>query len=293
MKVDENNFHCPGCSETRSVGTSLVFADDVSYRRCKFCGLLSLSPMPTSAAINALYSSKYYDSSDLETGYSDYSILAKARIRTFKRYAARLACEYPGGRVLDIGCATGYFISAAEGENLRVEGIDISQSAISKIKPIFGERVHCSSVEELAAERPKAYDILFLSDIIEHVPDPRAFVRALAALVRPGGKLLCITPNERGLLARISGRRWVSIKIPEHVVLYNPLTLTNLLDTEFEVDSIRPAFQEYPSRLISQRLGQINYFLGMAARVLGLARNDISLRIPDGNMIVHARRRLS
>lgn len=211
---------------------------------------------------------------------------------TFRRYAAKLASKHPQGRVLDIGCARGYFLLAAEEKNLRAEGIDISQSIIAEIQPFFGKRVRCCSAENLAAEHPIAYDALFLSDIIEHVSDPKPFISALAALLRPGGTLLCITPNERGLLARISGRRWVSLKTPEHVVLYNHRTLHDLLDAEFEVESIRPALQEYPCSLIIQRLEKINCVMGLAGRILARVASDKPLRIPDGNMIALCRRRL-
>jgi SAM-dependent methyltransferase len=252
--------------------------------------VLVLHPLPTDLELAALYDGAYYRSTDAGRGYGSYEAQRASRMRSFRAFtdlAARLA---PGGRVLDVGCALGFFLEAARDAGLEAHGIDTSAAAIAEIEPRFGTRVRCLSVEALAA-RGERFDVVFASDVLEHVTRPHAFVDAVAQLLAPRGHLICITPNERGLLARVSGPRWVSLKVPEHVVLYGPPTVRRLLGGAFEIVSIRPGFQHYPAELVARRLGELAAPLGLLARLVTAARSDAqpTLRVPDGNMVVVAR----
>ncbi len=80
-------------------------------------------------------------------------------------------------------------------------------------------------------------------DAFEHVYEPRRFLDAAHALLRPGGVLTITTPDVTSLLARVSGRGWVSFKIPEHVYYWSPATMRRVLAPRFDVLEIRGAGQ--------------------------------------------------
>lgn len=282
------HFKCPLCQREEYRATRFVLTGG-QYVRCSCCDLLSLFPMPSAAELEALYREGYYHT-DGRVGYQDYERLRESRSGSFRRFAKRIARQRPRGRVLDIGCAFGFFVEACLEEGLDAEGIDIAPDALTGAAEAVRGKLHHASVMEFAGSRPAEFDAIFVAETLEHVSDPRGFINAGATLLKSGGLLYCLTPNEHSLLARLSGCRWVSLKPPEHVVLYNPSTLRVLLERCFRVISIGPAFQHYPMELIAARLHALSRPLGFGAQALvalGLRR---PVMIPDGQMLCVAER---
>jgi 2-polyprenyl-3-methyl-5-hydroxy-6-metoxy-1,4-benzoquinol methylase len=221
-------------------------------------------------------------------GYHSYVEQRATRTLTFRRYAAAMARRLPKARVLDVGCALGFFLEAALEHGLDAHGIDASNAAISAIRPRFGERVKSGTLASVPDREHASYDIVFASDIIEHIPKPHEFVAQVARLLKPAGEFVGITPNARSLLARISGKRWVSFKPPEHVILYTPRQMRTLLSRDFASVVVTPALQEYPATLVAQRLVEL---LGPATELGQRTRSALGarrLRVPDGNMLIRA-----
>jgi SAM-dependent methyltransferase len=121
------------------------------------------------------------------------------------------------------------------------------------------------------------FDAAVLLDVLEHVPDPLPFLRALHARLRPGGRLLIMTPNLASWLARVSGARWVSLKVPEHVLYYTPQSLRRVLaNAGFAVRTLRPAGQYVTLAFLLERTGRLAPAfarpLGALVRMLGRER---------------------
>jgi 2-polyprenyl-6-hydroxyphenyl methylase / 3-demethylubiquinone-9 3-methyltransferase len=105
-----------------------------------------------------------------------------------------------GKSVLDVGCGGGILSESMAGLGAHVTGIDLGD------KPLQVARLHLLesgkqvdyrkvSVEQLAAEQPGHFDVLTCMEMLEHVPDPSAIVRACAQLVKPGGHVFFSTLN--------------------------------------------------------------------------------------------------
>ncbi len=88
------------------------------------------------------------------------------------------------GPWLDVGCAAGDFIAAAEEVDIAVEGIDASREAVERARS-RGLTVHLANAETFQPER--AYQTITAFDVIEHLRDPRAFTEGLAGWLSPGG----------------------------------------------------------------------------------------------------------
>jgi len=102
------------------------------------------------------------------------------------------------GSLLDVGCADGRFVHAVAGKGIDARGVDHSMRLVEMGNARYGEaRLSRSSIEELDAEGAR-FDAVTLFEVIEHVPDPLAVLRAAARLVRPGGVLIVSTPNRLG-----------------------------------------------------------------------------------------------
>lgn len=102
--------------------------------------------------------------------------------------------------VLDVGCGGGLLSEAMARESAIVTGIDLSESVIKVAKQhALKKRVmidyQCISVEELAQDHLEAFQVITCMEMLEHVPDPRAILKACFDCLEPGGKLFLSTLN--------------------------------------------------------------------------------------------------
>jgi len=101
--------------------------------------------------------------------------------------------------VLEIGCGEGAFVQKLRTAGLDAEGLEINHRAVAAARQ-NGLPVKLADLNAVAAEQPRSYDAVCSFQVLEHVPDPRAFLDSAAALVKPGGKLLLAVPNQESYL---------------------------------------------------------------------------------------------
>ncbi|MGB8713949.1 MAG: bifunctional 2-polyprenyl-6-hydroxyphenol methylase/3-demethylubiquinol 3-O-methyltransferase UbiG [Onishia taeanensis] len=126
-----------------------------------------------------------------------------------------------GKRVIDVGCGGGILAEAMAHRGARVTGIDMGEAplAVARLhREESGVEVDYrqASAEEMAAEQPGAYDIVTCLEMLEHVPDPAAVVRACATLVKPGGQVFfsTINRNPKAYAFAILGAEYVLRLLP-------------------------------------------------------------------------------
>jgi SAM-dependent methyltransferase len=156
----------------------------------------------------------------------------------------------PGGKLLEVGCARGDFLSVARKvfDPYGVEpNPDLAQSA-SRIAPI-----HCDIIERT----PWCdFDVIASFHVIEHADSPRSFIAAAAERLSPGGLLVIETPNIDSLPFKLMKGKWRQF-IPEHYYFFDPRTITRLLtDCGLKVDSIATIGKYASLELISNRLSR-------------------------------------
>ena len=105
-----------------------------------------------------------------------------------------------GKRVLDVGCGGGILSEAMVAKGAQVTGIDLAEKSLKvarlhKLESGAQVDYECISAEQLAARAPASFDAVTCMEMLEHVPDPAAIVRACAALVKPGGHVFFSTLN--------------------------------------------------------------------------------------------------
>ncbi|AZR34778.1 bifunctional 2-polyprenyl-6-hydroxyphenol methylase/3-demethylubiquinol 3-O-methyltransferase UbiG [Xanthomonas vasicola] len=112
--------------------------------------------------------------------------------------SARL--DLAGARVLDVGCGGGLLSESMARLGAQVTAIDLAPELV-KVARLHslesGVQVdyRVQSVEDLAAEQPGSFDAVTCMEMLEHVPDPTAIIRACASMLKPGGKLFLSTLN--------------------------------------------------------------------------------------------------
>ncbi|MBT2747566.1 MULTISPECIES: bifunctional 2-polyprenyl-6-hydroxyphenol methylase/3-demethylubiquinol 3-O-methyltransferase UbiG [unclassified Lysobacter] len=103
-------------------------------------------------------------------------------------------------QALDVGCGGGLLSEALAAAGAQVTAIDLAPELIKvaklhRLETGVAVDYRLQSVESLAQERPESFDTITCMEMLEHVPDPGAIVRACASLLKPGGRLFLSTLN--------------------------------------------------------------------------------------------------
>lgn len=146
----------------------------------------------------------------------------------FARLLARLEpARRPGARLLEVGCGFGLFLDAAARRGWIAHASEISPSCCESLRARFGERVHEGELPG-APFAPDSFDAVVMIEVLEHLPDPLAYLVTARRLLRPGGLLLLTTPNPEGGTGRVLGTRW-RVFTDEHLSYFGRRGLLALL----------------------------------------------------------------
>lgn len=217
------------------------------FVRCRACGLVWLHPRPGTDVLAAAYSDYYTHAEaaaprrpsrlgghilrrhfDYDVRVQDDGLAALLSRAGPVRDSAGAEVMYlhrkPGGRLLDVGCGSGAFLSMMRDLGWDVRGVEPDEAAVRRASFDLRPRLHAGSLESAAFDEA-GFDAITMHHVIEHVPDPVATLSACARLLAPGGRLVIMTPNADALGRRIFGRRWLHWDPPRHLHLFNRRSL--------------------------------------------------------------------
>ena len=121
----------------------------------------------------------------------------------------------PRGRALDVGCGTGFLLERLAERGYSGVGLDLSPGSVAiaerRLAEIGGADRLRAEVGSAYEPPPGPFDLVTLTDVLEHLEDPRACLRALRERLAPGGLVVVSTPNRRSLPG---ARRWLSQRVP-------------------------------------------------------------------------------
>lgn len=191
--------------------------------RCA-CGL-ARTELPPSFDIESIYTQEYFQGGHRD-GYANYARSGEELRYEFRRSLDTLARFVPGGRLVELGCAYGFFLDEAR-KQFDVSGVEISEHA----RTICQERGFVVSSEltrEFLAQRGP-FDAAVMLDVLEHMQDPAQALDLLHQAMRPGAHLMVSTGNHDALLSRVMGKRWRLMTPPQHLWFFSPRTIRALL----------------------------------------------------------------
>ena len=197
-----------------------------SIMRCNNCGLLYVNPQPDAQELSAYYPPAYFELFlDKEIPGQRKKTLEKKcqqRLRVIQRFKEK-------GRVLDIGCADGYFLHCLKREGWEVAGVEPSEFAAKKAKEEYGIPVSCG--ELLDARYPdNCFDVISLFETLEHVPKPLETLWEIKRILKSDGLLVGTVPNFASLQRRIFSRHWYCVDPPRHLFYFTRNVLCAILE---------------------------------------------------------------
>jgi len=135
----------------------------------------------------------------------------------------------PPGRLLDVGCGTGQYIAVMERKGWTVAGVDpwaVHFDRRTLHPAVIGKTLHDATFDD------GSFDVVTLWWAIEHFDNPRDIVRECRRILKPGGLLALSTCNIDSFEARLFGKYWHHLVLPEHCALYSHDVLAELVRSE-------------------------------------------------------------
>lgn len=195
-------------------------SDHFDLVRCSSCQHTWISHPPTASQLSRYYGPDYHTSVG-RTGETT-SWRWERELRLITRYKT-------GGSLLDIGCSSGGFLSYLKQFPWKLYGIEPDQETAARARSISGGAITATGVDD-AEFAPESFDVITCSDVLEHLPDPRAVFERVARWLKPSGIFYVFVPNIGSWESRLFGSHWYGLDIPRHLHHYSPGSLKSLAD---------------------------------------------------------------
>jgi len=230
---------------------------EYNFYRCRNCSFVWLSPRPVQEDIQECYRDYYThqfsqnnkqavfrqlrDNLRLWILHAHYGLPLKDNNK-FKFFAGWFLGEIPGllrkaaycenvfppwsgeGRLLDVGCGSGYFLAFMRRMGWKVQGVEIDPEAARVAREAHKVPVFTGDLDK--ADFPDgSFDAITISHVIEHAYNPPDLLKECYRILARGGYLRVATPNIQGLGHAIFRKDWLALDPPRHLYLWGPDTL--------------------------------------------------------------------
>jgi SAM-dependent methyltransferase len=202
-----------------------------------------LSIQPDKETLADMYGAHYFES-DFRCGAAParglggkdseevFALEAQSALSLIRRFTGRST-----GRLLEIGSAGGWFLKTAREAGWDVRGVEFSRDAAEFARSHLALDVFCGELAD-AGFPPQRFDVIYLADVLEHIPEPLQFVRELHRVLAPDGAVVVCGPTALNSLARrlglfaykLFGKTRSIALAPYHLFEYTPRTMGLLFE---------------------------------------------------------------
>ena len=238
-------IHCPACALSTE-HRRLFTKNGCDIFQCAACGLARAD---VSNFVPEEYYNDDYFSGGRTDGYGDYRGTAATLHREFARTVAFVRRWHKGGRLLEIGCAYGFFLDEAQAY-FDVVGIEIADAAATAARD-RGLNVITGIADRDTLAPLGTFDVIVMLDVIEHLPDPGATLALCHDHLASGGIVVITTGDISSLYARVAGPHWRLATPPQHLWYFTPESLRRLgRATGYRLESCDHPWKLVPLSLI-------------------------------------------
>jgi len=199
--------------------------------RCQKCGLIFVYPQPKFSELKKIYSQNYFKNTNSNSiGYENYLEDKPHTIKTFEKRFKNIEKLYlKKGKILDLGCAMGFFLEVAENHGWTPRGIEISNYAGNIAKERFGDKIFNGTLNEVSFP-DNFFDIITMWDYFEHILNPLQELSRIRQFLKKDGLLILSTPDANSLSHKIFKDRWMGYKDQEHLYYFSEKNVRILLE---------------------------------------------------------------
>lgn len=221
--------------------------------KCISCGLEQLFPRPGNDELKKLYKEHYNfkgaDSPKYRQRRQKFLSSSLYGLWMFLDGDIAFYRTKGEGRLLDVGCNEGRGLAVYRENGFTAEGLEINPVAAQAARSL-GFYVHSDSLENI--QTTEAYDVVVLTNVLEHSLAPADMLRSIRKRLKPGGQVWISCPNSQSWYRKLFGRYWINWHPPFHVSHFSQNTLTQILEKNgFTVVSLK---NETPALWVVQSL---------------------------------------
>lgn len=227
----DSQFVCAICGGSESV--PVISLGEWRVLRCPRCNLGRLDPWPDSAVGSEKYGPEYFAEHKIMTSETDDELARKiagqrSRVEFLRRHKS-------AGSLLDIGCASGYFLARAREKGFEAHGIEVSEWAVQEGRKRLGLDIDQGTTDDLEFAAG-SFDVVTMWHVLEHVEKPVETLVRIRGWLKQDGVLVLECPNMDSFDARRYGAQWRGWSLPYHVWHYTPESLAAVVqESGYEV----------------------------------------------------------
>lgn len=229
MKCPVCNSHST-CSWSDKIWVMIGSNREFTYRNCTDCGTVFCDPLPEIEELAAYYS-QYFNFSWFEEHLPFKKIQAAHRWRRMEPLFNKYHIHQ--GRLLDVGCGHGLFLTHAKKSGWMTKGIDYPSLATRHAREQLDLEIIEGDLRTVADEgklNNLQFDFITAWHCLEHDTDTLAYLRGINKLLAPRGKVLIAVPNAEAIGMKLMRENWVWCQQPYvHIIHFTEMSLTILL----------------------------------------------------------------
>ncbi len=211
----DGGLESPFCGKK---GIAAARFENRTYYRCPICGLIYMKLYNgESVKYNENYFFADYKNQYGKTYIEDFENIKKIslkRLKRIKRYRKE-------GDLLDIGCAFGPFLKAADESGYNSAGFDVSEEAVEYIKNNLGIDSKVVDFSVYKPEEGEKFDIITMWYVIEHFKNPEIILSKVSEMLSDNGIFAFSTPNYTGISGRKDLKKALSESPSDHFTYWS------------------------------------------------------------------------
>jgi ubiquinone/menaquinone biosynthesis C-methylase UbiE len=204
-----------------------------------------------------------------------YHVRWRGYLRKVERVLGRISATT---NVVDVGCGTNGWLSLlAHVRGVDGLGVDFNPDVVTYILGRLKMRASQGTLMDAKLEAD-SYDLVTMSEYLEHEPEPFAVLREARRISKKGAHLVIEVPFTSGLPARSFGTYWSQLDVPRHLCFYTPETLGRMLERNgYRLTYVKPFGAPFSigisvlQSLGLKRLGRMGPFEALMLSAMGIA----------------------
>jgi SAM-dependent methyltransferase len=239
--------------------------EQYNLHRCSSCSLVWLAHPPSKLEMGEHYGPEY-----------DQTIASAAKSPAHWLPRRDELLRYKsGGSILDLGCASGGFLSTLKGPSWKLFGIEMSEDAARSARARCDAEVFVGDILD-APFASASFDAITCFNVFEHLYEPVKVLERVSDWLKPNGIFYTMMPNIDSAGARIFGSYWYALELPRHLFHYSPLTLRTIAKSV----GLQEVFIRCDRDLYFER--SVGYVRDEIAKKIGLKRPPAAKLVEPG-----------